>query len=111
TYVVYRGMGSVEAMQSAQGSRERYSHADVDDVSKLVPQGIEGLVELRGSVSHILNQFVGGLRFSLGYCGARTINELRKQAIFYRVSSAGLRESHPHDVKIYKDAPNYSTGE
>ncbi len=108
TYVLYRGMGSVEAMRSGKGSRERYGHADVDDESKLVPQGIEGMVELRGSVEGVLRQFAGGLRFSLGYCGARNLAELRTNARLVRVSGAGLRESHPHDVKMYKDAPNYT---
>ena len=111
TYVVYRGMGSVEAMNAGKGSRERYGHEDVDSPDKLVPQGIEGLVELRGSVENVLAQFVGGLRFSLGYCGCKNFDELQKKAVFIRVSGAGLRESHPHDIKIHKDAPNYSTHE
>lgn len=111
TYVVYRGMGSFEAMKAAKGSRERYSHKDVDDESKLVPQGIEGLVLFRGSVESVLTQFVGGLRFSLGYCGSRDLSELQRQARFVRVTFAGLREAHPHDVKIIKEAPNYSWGE
>ena len=103
-------MGSVKAMQDGKGSRERYGHADVDSPNKLVPQGIEGMVELRGNAADLLYQFSSGLRFSLGYCGARTVSELRQQARFVRVTSAGLRESHPHDVKMYKDAPNYSSG-
>ncbi len=111
TYVVYRGMGSVEAMRVGKGSRERYSHGDVDHVNELIPQGIEGMVELRGSLEQVLHQFVGGLRFTLGYCGAGNLDELRTQARFMRITGAGLRESHPHDVKIYKDAPNYSTGQ
>lgn len=111
TYVVYRGMGSMEAMKAGQGSRERYSQGEVDDDAKLVPQGIEGLVQYRGSVEYVLNQFTGGLRFSLGYCGARDLDELRQKARFIRVSTAGLREAHPHDVRVTKDAPNYSTGE
>jgi IMP dehydrogenase len=109
-YVVYRGMGSMEAMKAGQGSRERYSQGNIEDSSKLVPQGIEGLVQFRGSVESVLTQFAGGLRFSLGYCGARNLSELRRKAHFVRVSSAGLREAHPHDVKIIKDAPNYSSG-
>lgn len=109
TFVVYRGMGSVEAMKAGKGSRERYGHADVDDSSKLVPQGIEGLVPYRGNVETVLTQFAGGLRFSLGYCGARDLTELRQRARFVRVSMAGLREAHAHDVKVIKDAPNYST--
>jgi IMP dehydrogenase len=111
TYVVYRGMGSIEAMKASRGSRERYSHADVDDPDKLVPQGVEGLVQYRGTVDQVLNQFVGGLRASLGYCGARNLEELRANAEFVRLSYAGLREGHAHDIKIIKDAPNYRTGE
>ena len=111
TFVVYRGMGSVEAMKSGKGSRERYGHDDVEDSSKLVPQGIEGLVPFRGSVDMVLTQFAGGLRFSLGYCGARNITEMRERARFVRVSMAGLAEAHAHDVKVIKDAPNYSTAD
>jgi IMP dehydrogenase len=109
-YVVYRGMGSVEAMQANEGSRRRYSHPDTASTDDLVPQGIEGLVAFRGSVNNVLTQFVGGLRFSLGYCGARSLEELKAKARFLRVSGAGLREAHPHDIKITKDAPNYRSG-
>jgi len=109
TYVIYRGMGSLEAMKNAKGSRERYGQCDVSDEKKLVPQGIEGLVIFRGSVTDIIYQFVGGLKYTLGYCGARNLKELRQKAEFIKVSSAGLREAHPHDVKIIKDAPNYFT--
>jgi IMP dehydrogenase len=108
-YVVYRGMGSLEAMAEGRGSRERYSHPEVDRTSDLVPQGIEGLVQYSGTVDSVLRQYTGGLRFALGYCGARTLDELRRKAQFVRISSAGLRESHAHDVKIIKDAPNYSS--
>ena len=110
TYVVYRGMGSLEAMKVGSGSRDRYSQAQIDDSDKLVPQGIEGLVQFRGSVSGVIVQFVGGLKFALGYSGAYTLNELRKKAKFVRVTFAGLREGHAHDIKILKDAPNYSPG-
>ena len=109
-YVVYRGMGSVEAMQANEGSRKRYSHPDTASTDDLVPQGIEGLVAFRGSVNNVLTQFVGGLRFSLGYCGSRSLQELKAKAKFLRVSGAGLREAHPHDIKILKDAPNYRSG-
>ena len=95
---------------AGKGSRERYGHADVEDANDVVPQGIEGLVELRGPVERVLNQFIGGLRFSYGYLGARTMDELRDRARFVRISGAGLREAHPHDVKINKDAPNYTSG-
>jgi IMP dehydrogenase len=111
TYVMYRGMGSLAAMKTGKGSRERYGQEDTNDESKLVPQGIEGLVVYRGTVDQVLSQFVGGLRFALGYCGSRTLDELRQKARFVRVSGAGLREAHPHDVKIIKDAPNYSSGD
>jgi IMP dehydrogenase len=107
TYVVYRGMGSLEAMKQASGSRERYGQEDVDSENKLVPQGIEGMVLYRGEVADVVHQFAGGLRYSLGYCGTRTVRELQARARLVRVTGAGLREAHPHDVKIMKDAPNY----
>ena len=106
-YVIYRGMGSLEAMKTGKASRERYGQCDVDDDKKLVPQGIEGLVPFRGPVADVIFQFVGGLRYALGYCGARTIKELQETAKASRVSPAGLREAHPHDVTMLKDAPNY----
>lgn len=108
TYVIYRGMGSLEAMKESQGSRERYGVKDTD-VAKLVPQGVEGMVLYRGHVEDVLTQYVGGLRYSLGYCGTKTLAELRERAKFIKVTSAGLREAHPHDIEITKDAPNYST--
>lgn len=107
-FVIYRGMGSLEAMKQGKGSRERYGQADVDDAKKLVPQGIEGLVPFRGPVGDVITQFVGGLKYSCGYCGAKTLDELQRKAVFVRVSAAGLREAHPHDVTMLKDAPNYS---
>ncbi len=107
TYVVYRGMGSLEALQKNKGSRERYGQQDIEDTEKLVPQGIESLVPYRGPVSDVLHQYAGGLRFSLGYCGCRTLRQLQERARFVRVSYAGLEEAHPHDVKVIKDAPNY----
>ena len=107
-YVIYRGMGSVAAMKQAKGSRERYGQEDVSAESKLVPQGIEGMVLFRGEVSNVIHQYIGGLKYSLGYCGTRTIKELQEEARFVRVSGAGLREAHPHDITISKDAPNYS---
>lgn len=108
SYVVYRGMGSLEAMKTGKGSRERYGQADVEDDAKLVPQGIEGLVPFRGPVQNVIHQFVGGVRYSFGYCGAHNIDELHDQAEIVRVTGAGLREAHPHDVTMLKDAPNYS---
>ena len=94
-------------MKTGKASRERYGQCDVDDDKKLVPQGIEGLVPFRGPVADVIFQFVGGLRYALGYCGARTIKELQETAKAIRVSPAGLREAHPHDVTMLKDAPNY----
>jgi IMP dehydrogenase len=105
-YVVYRGMGSLAAMKEGKGSRQRYGQDNVKD-DELVPQGIEGIVPLAGSVKKIMTQFCGGLRSSLGYCGARTVAELKRDALLYRVTNAGVREAHPHDVKIIKEAPNY----
>ena len=106
-YVVYRGMGSLEAMKTARGSRERYGQADVDDTKKLVPQGIEGMVPYRGALWEVIHQFSGGLKYSLGYCGARTVPEFQRTSKFIRVTNAGLKEAHPHDITMLKDAPNY----
>lgn len=106
-YVVYRGMGSLAAMKTALGSRERYGQAEARE-DELVPQGIEGIVPFSGSVEKVLAQFCGGLKAALGYCGCRTISELHEHACFVRVSPASVREGHAHDVKIIKEAPNYS---
>lgn len=105
-YVVYRGMGSLAAMVSGKGSRERYAQANTA-TEDLVPQGIEGIVPYAGTVKKVMTQFVGGLRSSLGYCGAHTITELREKGRIVRVSDAGVREAHPHDIKIMREAPNY----
>lgn len=106
SYKVYRGMGSLEAMK--QGSRDRYHQEDDEyDESKLVPEGIVGRVPHRGPVADIVHQLVGGLRSGMGYVGARTIDELREKARFLKISAAGMRESHVHDVIITKEAPNY----
>ena len=107
-YVVYRGMGSMAALKNGKGSRARYFQDDEDEDS-LVPQGIEGMVPYSGHVKSIMTQFCGGLRASLGYCGSRTIAELKKKGKFYRVTAAGLREARPHDITITKEAPNYRT--
>lgn len=107
-YVVYRGMGSLAAMQSGRGSRERYDQAS-DDPEELVPQGIEGIVPFAGTLRKVMTQYSGGLRSSMGYCGSRDIGELQRRGRFYRVSPAGVREAHPHDVKIIKEAPNYQS--
>ena len=104
SYKVYRGMGSLGAM--AQGSSDRYFQADVRD-SELVPEGIEGRVPYRGGMSASLHQLYGGLRAGMGYCGAANLSELRARAQFVKISSAGLQESHVHDVIVTKEAPNY----
>ncbi len=104
-FKVYRGMGSMGAM--AAGSRDRYFQ---DDVKKLVPEGVEGRVPYKGPLADTVYQLVGGLRAGMGYCGTATIDELRKNGKFVRITGAGLRESHPHDIQVTKEAPNYSTG-
>ena len=106
-FVIYRGMGSLEAMKSGKGSRERYSQGGIEDTNKLIPQGIEGRVPYRGGTTDVLHQYAGGLKFSLGYCGAKNISELQEKAIMYRVTAAGLKEAHPHDIQVVRDAPNY----
>lgn len=107
SYKSYRGMGSVGAM--AQGSADRYFQKEVSDTFKLVPEGIEGQVAFKGPISNILHQLVGGLRASMGYLGAPTIEEFQRRARFVRITGAGLRESHVHDVQITREAPNYPT--
>jgi len=103
----YRGMGSIGAM--AQGSSDRYFQDVEDDIKKLVPEGIEGRVAYKGNLSEVIAQFVGGLRSGMGYCGAKDIKALQ-QATFIKITNAGMRESHAHDVEITKEAPNYSRG-
>jgi IMP dehydrogenase len=105
----YRGMGSLGAMRARPFSKDRYFQGDVEDVDKLVPEGIEGRVPYKGPLAPLLYQLVGGLRQAMGYCGASTIEGM-KAARFVRITGAGLRESHPHDVVITKDAPNYRRG-
>jgi inosine-5''-monophosphate dehydrogenase len=102
----YRGMGSLGAMRGRSFSKDRYFQGDVEDVDKLVPEGIEGRVAYKGPLRPIVYQLIGGLRQAMGYCGAATIDEM-KAARFVRITGAGLRESHPHDVTITKEAPNY----
>ena len=102
----YRGMGSLGAMKARGSSKDRYFQGDVEDVDELVPEGIEGRVPYKGRLAPVVHQLVGGLRQAMGYCGAATIEEM-KQARFVRITSAGLRESHPHDMTITKEAPNY----
>jgi IMP dehydrogenase len=107
SYKAYRGMGSVGAM--ALGSADRYFQREVADTLKLVPEGIEGQVAFKGPIAAILHQLVGGLRAAMGYVGAPTIPELQARARFVRISAAGLRESHVHDVQITRESPNYPT--
>jgi IMP dehydrogenase len=103
----YRGMGSIGAMKARSFSKDRYFQQDVDSIAKLVPEGIEGRVPYKGPLANVVYQLVGGLRAAMGYCGARTIQELQQKARFIQMTNAGLRESHPHDVIITKEAPNY----
>jgi len=105
SYKSYRGMGSIGAMQ--QGSSDRYFQDDESESDKLVPEGIEGRVPYKGAMAGIVHQLTGGLRSSMGYCGAATIEEMQEKAKFVRITSAGMRESHVHDVQITKEAPNY----
>ncbi|MBL1280520.1 MAG: IMP dehydrogenase [Fluviicola sp.] len=104
-FKTYRGMGSIEAMQ--KGSKDRYFQDDEDDVKKLVPEGISGRVPFKGKLNEVMYQIIGGLRSGMGYCGTATVNDLQG-AKFIRITSAGIHESHPHDVTITREAPNYS---
>jgi IMP dehydrogenase len=106
----YRGMGSLGAMKARGFSKDRYFQGDVEDVDKLVPEGVEAHVPYKGPVRHVIHQLVGGLRQSMGYCGAGTIEQMRTATRFVRITGAGLRESHPHGVTVTKDAPNYRRG-
>lgn len=106
----YRGMGSLEAMEQKNGSRDRYFQNDVRDVKKLVPEGIAGRVPYKGTVQEVIYQLTGGLRSGMGYCGAPSIEKLH-DAKFTRITNAGVMESHPHDIAITSEAPNYSRPE
>jgi IMP dehydrogenase len=105
SFKMYRGMGSLEAMRA--GSGDRYFQDAEDEIAKLVPEGIEGRVPYKGPLSDVIFQMVGGLRAAMGYCGASTIKELQQNGKFIEISKAGLEESHPHDVIVTKEAPNY----
>lgn len=98
-------MGSMSAMQ--QGSKDRYFQDAEDDIKKLVPEGIEGMVPVKGQLSEVIYQYIGGLKAGMGYCGAANIAAL-KEARFIRITSAGVTESHPHNINITKESPNYS---
>lgn len=102
----YRGMGSIDAMQ--EGSKDRYFQDAEDDIKKLVPEGIVGRVPYKGTLNEVVQQFVGGLRAGMGYCGAKDIKTLQNEAQFIRITAASMTESHPHDIVITKEAPNYS---
>jgi IMP dehydrogenase len=102
----YRGMGSVEAMK--QGSKDRYFQDVEDDIKKLVPEGIVGRVPYKGELLESMTQFIGGLRAGMGYCGAMDVNRLKETGKFIKITASGINESHPHDVTITKEAPNYS---
>jgi IMP dehydrogenase len=108
TFKAYRGMGSLGAMKESAGARERYFQGQ-EELSKLVPEGIEGMVPYKGSAAMQLTQLVGGLRAGMGLAGCRTIGDLHERARFIRITAAGLKESHAHDVVITKEAPNYRT--
>jgi IMP dehydrogenase len=105
SYKSYRGMGSVSAM--ARGSADRYFQQEVSNALKLVPEGVEGQVPYKGPVANVLHQLSGGLRAAMGYVGAANLEEFHTKASFVRISSAGLRESHVHDVMITRESPNY----
>jgi IMP dehydrogenase len=108
TYKSYRGMGSVGAM--ARGSADRYFQQDIKDQMKLVPEGIEGQVPFKGPAKDVIHQLVGGVKAAMGYTGSRTLEDFRERAKFVRITNAGLRESHVHDVSITREAPNYPAG-
>ena len=107
SFKVYRGMGSIGAMK--EGSKDRYFQDAEDDIKKLVPEGVEGRVPYKGPLSDTIYQFIGGLRASMGYCGSHTIEEFKTKTKFVKISGAGLRESHPHDIIITKESPNYQS--
>jgi IMP dehydrogenase len=107
SYKVYRGMGSLGAM--ARGSADRYFQQDITDKLKLVPEGVEGRVAYKGPVSDVIHQLVGGLKSAMGYTGCATIEEMRKNCNFVKITNSGLKESHPHSITITSESPNYTT--
>lgn len=107
-YKTYRGMGSLGAMRGRSFSKDRYSQADVASEEKLIPEGVEGQVPYRGPLQAVSHQLAGGLRQSMWYAGARTVAELREKGQLMQITSAGLKESHPHDIQMTVEAPNYS---
>ena len=109
SYKAYRGMGSVGAMGKKHGSADRYFQDATEELEKLVPEGIEGRVAYKGSLVAIVHQLVGGVRAAMGYTGSASIEEMRTKPQFVRITGAGMRESHPHDVTITKESPNYQS--
>ncbi len=107
TYKEYRGMGSIAAMRDRESVRDRYGQAHVVEEGELVPEGLEGRVPYKGALSSVVHQLMGGLRSGMGYCGVTSIAELKERARFIRVTAAGMHESHPHDITITEEAPNY----
>jgi IMP dehydrogenase len=105
-FKTYRGMGSLEAMR--KGSKDRYFQDVEDDIKKLVPEGIVGRVPYKGELYESIHQFVGGLRAGMGYCGTKNIRILQEKGKFISITASGMRESHPHNISITKEAPNYS---
>jgi IMP dehydrogenase len=105
-FKTYRGMGSIEAMK--QGSGDRYFQDPEEEIKKLVPEGIVGRVPYKGTLAEVMYQYIGGLKAGMGYCGSKTITELQDKAKFVKITPAAVRESHPHDIAITKEAPNYS---
>ena len=108
TYKTYRGMGSLGAM--AAGSKDRYGQHEIQATEKFVPEGVEGRVPFKGHLAELVPQLVGGIRQGMGYCGTAAIDELRTETKFLRISGASMAESHPHDIEVTKEAPNYRTG-
>ena len=107
SYKHYRGMGSIGAMNQSHGSSDRYFQDASEELGKLVPEGIEGRVAYKGGMAAIVHQLIGGVRAAMGYTGSRNIEEMRTKPKFIRITTAGMRESHVHDVSITKEAPNY----
>ena len=110
SYKSYRGMGSLGAMAQRHGSSDRYFQDTVEELEKLVPEGVEGRVPYKGSLVTILHQLAGGVRAAMGYTGSQDIAQMRTRPVFVRITGAGVRESHVHDVSITKEAPNYRIG-
>jgi IMP dehydrogenase len=105
SFKIFRGMGSLEAMK--EGSKDRYFQEAVQEPGKLVPEGVVGRVPFKGEVANVIFQLIGGLRAAMGYCGAKSISDLKEKSRFVRITNAGIRESHPHDISIVHEAPNY----